>query len=152
MRKLSSVLLLAMFLFSSLQSQVLVRRIPDSDAIDLARIIARDEGYDLGIQTIEYSFIMARDSQCKPLVFGYTSVIFNIDASARNLIGINDSTGQAIEMNTCEVFDYPNVIPFQKQTMRINRTKRKTAQELADDVDCGIPKILTKQALPTKRK
>lgn len=151
MYTLSSVLL-AMFLVSTFQGQVRVTPISDSDAIDLAGIIARDEGYDLRIQTIDYSFDMAIDSGGHPIVPGYTSVIFEVNAVANNLIAINNSTGQAIEVNSCQVFDYPDVKPFQEQMMRINKAKKKTAQELADDVDCGIPTVLTKPVHYAKQK
>src|SRR5664280_917029 len=51
---------------------------------------------------------------------------------------------QVMDFNTCEVFDYPDLRPFQAQVMRLNKERPKTAEELAGDAGCGSPKVLTK--------
>jgi hypothetical protein len=143
--------LLALLMLLVAQSQTVIVHIPTSDAVDLARMIARDEGYDV-TKTAVYSFDLLTTSGGKPFHRGYTSIGFDINGNPRNLIAISDSTGQAIDYNTCEVFDYPELRPFQEQMIRLSKVKRKTAQELADDVGCGSPKVLSKPVSYTKRK
>jgi hypothetical protein len=142
---------LALLLFPVPQSQPVTVHITTSDAIDLARMIARNEGYDVTKTTV-YSFDLLTGSEGKPFLQGYTSIGFDINGNARNLIAINNSTGQAIDYNTCEVFDYPDLRPFQEQMMRLSKATKKTPQELADDAGCGSPKILKQSDhSPTKR-
>src|SRR5438128_10764422 len=102
----NSIFLALVLLTAPSQREVVIMPIPTSDAIDLARMIARNEGYDVTKTTI-YSFDLLT-SQGKPFHAGYTSIGFDINGNTRNLISINDSTGQAIDYNTCEIFDYPD--------------------------------------------
>jgi len=106
-------------------------------------MIARDEGYDV-TNTSVYSFDLLTGSGGQPFLPGYTVVGFDINGSARNLIAISNGTGQAIDFNTCEIFDYPDLKPFQERIIHLSKAKRKTAQELADDAGCSSPKVLTK--------
>jgi hypothetical protein len=139
-----SSILIAMFLLPALdQGRIVIMPILTSDAIDVARMIARDEGYDVTKTTVYY-FQELTNSEGKPFLPGYTSIGFDINGNARNLISINNSTGQAIDFNTCEVFDYPDLKPFQERTIRLNKAKRRTPQELADEVGCSSPKVLSK--------
>ena len=147
--RLALSILTALLLLASSQSQIIVMPIPTSDAIDLARMIARDEGYDVA-KTTTYSFESLTGSEGKSFLHGYTTIAFNINGSARNLIGINNSTGQAIDYNTCEIFDYPNLRPFQKQIISLTKAKLQTPQQLAEDVGCTSPKVLIKPVRPNE--
>ncbi len=135
--------LLTLLLRPAPQSHIVIMPIPTSDAVDLARLIAHDEGYDV-TKTSVYYFEQLTGPAGTPFLEGYTSIGFDIDGNARNLIVINNSTGQAMDYNTCEIFDYPDLKPFQEQMMRLSRARRKTAAELAGDAGCGSPKVLTK--------
>jgi hypothetical protein len=144
-------ILLALFLLSASQSHVVIMPIPTSDAVDLSRMIARDEGYDVTKTTVYY-FELLTSSEGKPFVQGYTSMAFNINGNPRNLIVISNSTGQAIDYNTCEIFDYPDLRPFQERMLRLTKAKSKTPQELADDVGCSSPKVLKKPVSYAKQR
>lgn len=135
--------LLALLMLPVAQGQSVIVHIPTSDAIDLARIIARDEGYDVS-DTKVFSFDLLMTKDGKPLLEGYTSIGFYINGDPRNTISINNMTGQTVDMFSCEVFDYPKLRPFQEDMLRVSKAKRKTAQELADDAGCSSPKVLTK--------
>lgn len=124
-------------------SRPVLVHITTSDAIDLARKIARDEGYDV-TKTNIYSFDLLITPEGKPFLEGYTSIGFDINGNPRNLIAISDKTGQAIDYNTCEIFDYPDLISFQERMTHLSKAKRKTAQELAKDAGCDSPKVLNK--------
>jgi hypothetical protein len=134
-------ILLALILLPVPQNQPVTVHITTSDAIDLARMIARGEGYDV-TKTIVYSFDLLTGPEGKPFLQGYTTIDFDINGDERNLIGINDSTGQTIDYNTCEIFDYPDLKPFQEQIIHLTKAARKTPQQLADDVGCDPPRVL----------
>lgn len=145
-----SSILVALFVYLASQNQIIMP-IPTSDAVDLARMIARDEGYDVTKTTV-YSFELLMSSDGKPFVHGYTSIVFDINGRHRNLIAISNFTGQAIDYNTCEIFDFSDLRPFQEQVIRITKAKRKTTQELANDVGCTAPKVLSNPVSFTKQK
>jgi len=135
-------ILIAFLLLPLAKGQTVIVHITTSDAIDFARMIARDEGYDVAKTSI-YSFDLLSASGGKPFLKGYTTVSFDINANPRNLIAISNSTGQAVDYNTCEVFDYPDLKPFQERIIHLAKAKRKTPQQLADDAGCSPPKVLT---------
>jgi len=58
-------ILLSLLLFLAPQGQPVIVHITTSDAIDLARMIARDEGYDVTKTTV-YSFDLLTSSEGKP--------------------------------------------------------------------------------------
>jgi hypothetical protein len=137
---------LAMFPHAA-QTEKIIVHITSSDAIDFARMIARDEGYDV-TKTSIYSFDLLTGPGGKPFLEGYTTISFDIAGNPRNLITINNSTGQAIDYNTCEVFDYPDLRQFQERMLRLSKAKKKTLGELASDAGCTSPKVLTKPISP----
>jgi hypothetical protein len=136
-------ILIPLLVPSPQHAQSVIVHITTSDAIDYARKIARDEGFDV-TKTNIYSFDQISASEGKPFVEGYTTVSFDINASPENVIVISNSTGQAIDYNTCEIFDYPDLRPFQGRMVHLSNARKKTAQELADDVGCTSPKVLSK--------
>ena len=123
--------------------------IPLSNAIDYARMIAHDQGYDVS-NTMRYTFDSVNPSKVRPFKRGYTGIGFDVAGHSTNLILINNSTGQAIDFNTCEVFDYPDLRTFQDQIMRTTKVKRKTPSELATSIGCSPPRLLT-QPIPVVR-
>jgi hypothetical protein len=134
--------LIVLLLLPLAQGQTVTVHITTSDAVDFARMIARDEGYDV-TKTNVYSFDLLSGSGGQPFLQGYTTISFDINANPRNLIAINNNTGQAIDYNTCEIFDYPDLKQFQERIIRLSKAKRRTVQELADDAGCRSPKVLT---------
>jgi hypothetical protein len=146
---ISSILLVLLLLPASPTQSVIVH-IPTSDVVDLARMIARDEGYDVR-DTKVYYFDLLETQDGKPLLSGYTSVGFYINGNIRSSISLSETTGQAVDMNSCEVFDYPDLKPFQERIIHLTKAKRKTAQELANEAGCSSPKVLNKPVSYTKR-
>src|SRR6266849_9102528 len=128
---------LALLLLSEHQAKLTIMPIVTSDAIMVAQIIARDEVYD--IRDTKTYYFDSLDKQATPVLEGYTSIMFYIDGSVRSTISISNTTGQALDMNGCEIFDYPELRSFQEDIIRINQAKRKSPQELADVVGCRHP-------------
>jgi hypothetical protein len=125
------------------------------DAVRIAQRIARDEGYDLDKETrdprtgekVVYWFDSLDGSPQGPLLEGYTSIGFYINTHVRSGISINNTTGQTLDMTSCELFDYPDLRPFQEQVMRLSGTPtRKTPEELADEVGCESLRIVGSRA------
>ena len=139
---------LTLLLFSTMQTQSIVH-IETSSAIDYARMIARDEGYEVS-RTSLYTFDLLTGSDGKPFHPGFTAIGFFVDVRPANLILVSNVTGQAIDFNTCEVFDYPDLKPFQEQILRITKATRKTPQELADEIGCSPPKVLKRPVSPKR--
>jgi hypothetical protein len=137
-----SILIFAISIFAS-QGQTVMTHISTSDAIDVARKIARDEGYDVR-NTKLYWFDLLTSPGGKPFIDGYTTVSFEIGGHPRSTISINEKTGQTIDMNSCEIFDYPDLRPFQENMMSMSKARRKTPRELAQDVGCDLPNVLNK--------
>ena len=145
----TSIALVLLWLSAPQAKAKVIVNIPTSDALMVAQIIASNEGYD--IRNTKRYYFEALDCP-KPLLEGYTSMGFSISGQARSSISINNDTGQALDMNSCEIFDYPELRPFQEDIMRLTKVKRKTPQELADDVGCGRPRVLTKAIPPVRKK
>lgn len=145
----TSSVALAMLLLSAPQAKPEPVHITTSDALRVAQIIARNEGYDIR-DTRLYSFDTL-DSGHR-FIEGYTSIGFYINGNVRSGISISETTGQALDMTTCEIFDYPELRSFQEQILRLSKAKRQTPQELADDVGCDPPRLLTKPVPLSKKK
>jgi hypothetical protein len=125
------------------------------DAVRIAQQIARDEGYDLDKETrdprtgekVVYWFDSLDGSPQGPLLEGYTSIGFYINTHIRSGISISNATGQALDMTSCELFDYPDLRPFQEQVMRLGgTTERKMPEELADEAGCESLRIVGSRA------
>ncbi len=129
--------------------------ISSSTAITVAQTIARGEGYEIrtdldDVRQSPYDFDVLTASGGRPLVRGYIAIGFTIDERARNLILINERTGQTIDMNSCEVFDFPALRSFENQIIRLTKATRLTPQQLADNVGCSSAILVTKP-VPIKK-
>src|SRR5258706_7198977 len=110
--------------------------IPTSRAVWVARAIARDLGYDPDGPNI---FSDSLGSAEKPLVQGYTSIGIYVNGHILSTISIDRVTGQTIDMFGCEVYDFPDMRSFQDGMLRLTKARRKTPQELAEDMACVSP-------------
>lgn len=148
---LNPAIALTLLLLGAPQAERIIINIPTSEVVRVAQTIARNEGYDLRQTKYNYYFD-ALGSTEKPLLEGYTSIGFYINGNIRSTISISETTGQAFDMNSCEIFDYPELRPSQDQILRLSKAKRKTPQEMADEVGCSPPKVLTKPVPYVKKK
>jgi hypothetical protein len=106
--------------------------IPTSEVVRIAQIIARAEGYNIENTKIYYFDIGSKEDE-SPLVKGYVTIGFYINGNIRSTISISKSTGQAVDMNSCEIFDYPQLKQFQVQVSRLSNSREKTPNQIADD-------------------
>ena len=114
-----------------------------SEWIDYARAIAQGHGLDV-TDTAYYQFSMLRETFAP----GYTTILTDENGHGGLILLVNNSTGQAIEFDTCEIFDFPELRPWQDQFLNVSKANRKTPRELADDIGCvGEPKVTIKSFL-----
>src|SRR3954466_8927675 len=147
---LNPSLALILLLLGASPAEHIIMHIPTSEAIRVAQTIAKNEGYDVR-NTGKYYFDVLGSTE-KPLLAGYVSIGFYINGSIRSSISISETTGQAFDMDSCEIFDYPDLRPFQDRILRLSKARRKTPQELADEVGCSPPRVLTKPVSYSKKK
>jgi hypothetical protein len=82
--------------------------IPTSAALDVAKSVARGEGYSLADRT-KFFFDVMLDKESKPLFPGYVTVGFYWNSDIVSAISIDEQTGQVLDIDQCTVFDYPQV-------------------------------------------
>lgn len=121
-----------------------------SDLLQVAQAIARGEGYDIR-DSDTYSFDVL-DSAEKPLLPCFASVGFYIKGSIRSTISVSTTTGQSIDMNTCEVFEYPSLLSFQAKLQKLTKSAKMSSERLAELVGCRMPRIVGKSDRPPARK
>jgi hypothetical protein len=136
------LLLLSMLLSLEPKHEDVTVHVPTSELVRVAQIIARNEGYDISNHKVYYFDTL--DTLGKPLLPGYASIGFYINGNIRSSISISETTGQAIDVSTCEIFDYPELRPFQAQMIRLSKAKIKTPEKLAEDAGCSPPRVLSK--------
>ncbi|MGB2592984.1 MAG: hypothetical protein WBG02_05595 [Candidatus Acidiferrum sp.] len=142
MHRLASIAIVFALLLQVSPKNAVEIHIPTSQVVSVAQIIARDEGYDIQNQDVYY-FDLLTTSEGKPLLPNYISVGFYINGNVRSTISINDATGQAADATTCELFDFPDLKPFQDKMIRLSKAKPMSPGELATDIGCKSLKILT---------
>src|SRR5882672_6388367 len=98
--------------------------ITTSTAIDYARTIARDQGYDVSKKDL-YSYDVMTHYGGKPIEDDYIAIDVRVGTHAANFLMINRHTGQAIDYNTCEIFDYPDSKSFQKKIIALSHSVPK---------------------------
>ncbi|WP_419807619.1 hypothetical protein [Sphingomonas sp.] len=91
--------------------------VPTSDAIRMAEIIARAQGYDLDDRR-RYFFDLVRDREGKPLIAGFTTFEFQWNGSLVSTIAIDDHSGLAVDTTSCTIYAYPALRPFQSAVAR----------------------------------
>lgn len=139
---INSLLLLALFVYVGPKPGELSVHIPNSTAVDYVRMIARDKGYNVNDKDL-FS-VDALGTEERPFLKGYTSLAFYGNGQINIGVSINNRTGQAIDAVTCQIFDYPDLQPFQNELMRVTKTPKMSPQQLADDAGCDNPEVLTK--------
>lgn len=109
--------------------------IPTSRAINIARMIARNEGYTLGDER-RYWFDVRTQQDGTPLLAGFVSIEFVWNGHHVNTFAINEKTLQTIDSGQCILFDYPELRSQQKQITRLNGAKLLTMAELQAAAAC----------------
>ena len=121
-----------------------------SDAIDVARLIARDLGYPIDKDRGMFYFDLLLNANGRPMFKGYTSIGFYADVRPIYHFEINESTGQVVDATVCAVFDVPSLKPFEKSRRRLTGARPRTLDELSDDVGCDKLRIVRKSRLQEK--
>lgn len=111
-------------------------------ALEIAQIVARDEGHNIENESLKYDFD-SLDDDGERFLEGYVTIHFTGNGRSISSYSINESTGQVIDAVTCTIFDYPDLKPIQNNILRMSRRRLKTPEELADEAGCLEMTILS---------
>lgn len=110
--------------------------IPTSDAIDIARVVAKNLGYSLK-DPHRYFFDELRTKDGASLYPGYVTIEFVWEGSDVTAVSISEKTLQVIDMMACLVYDYPELRADRDDFIRETGNKPMTLDELRAVSDCG---------------
>jgi hypothetical protein len=117
--------------------------IPTSEAVDIARQVARDQGYSIANNDV-YFFDLMMTEAGKPALSGYVTLGFYGNSNLLNQISINESTGQVVDGLKCIVFEYPDLMNFQQELRRETGARPLSPAQLANSIGCESLKRLGK--------
>ncbi len=138
------VILVALLCFQQ-QSFSAEVHLPTSDAIDVARKLARDLGFPIDRYPKLYFFDML-----PPSFAGYVSITFYGNGHPLNHFEINEKTGQVVDNVICQMFDFPDLRVFQRTQQRLSGARAKTTGELMDEIGCDKLTLVQNPVMPSK--
>jgi len=109
--------------------------VPTSDAVDISRIVARNQGYNVSNRTLSY-FDVLRTKDGKPPIPGYITVGFYVNSSPVLDISINETTGQVVDATRCLLFEYADVEKYSRDIRRMSKARPLTHDELKSALGC----------------
>jgi hypothetical protein len=118
--------------------------IPTSDVVDVARDIARLQGFPVANRRLMYVDLLAPPNAKAPLPGFISTGVFNNDHMVLQ-ISINERTGQVVDPTRCLLFEYPSVLRFGVETRRATGAKAMTEAELSDTCGCKLRVVRTSQ-------
>ncbi len=124
---------------------------PTSDAIDVARSVARDLGYPIDRYRNLYFFDVVTAEGGKPLIAGYTAISFWSAAHPLQHFKINERTGQVVDDTSCEVFDFPDLKVLERARQRLTGSRPSTTEELANEIGCDKLTVIRKPVVPSTK-
>jgi hypothetical protein len=154
MAGITMILTISGFVFAQQTQRLPVTvHLPTSAAIDVARLLARDLGYPIDKYPKRYFFDQVTGGDGKPLTFGYVAISFWSGAQPINHFEINESTGQIVDDVACEVFDFPNLKPFQHEQQGLSGARPETIEELLGDgrFPCEKLTIVNRPVVPNAK-
>jgi hypothetical protein len=119
--------------------------VPTSDVIDIARKIARDQGFPIERHKLFYFDLMRREDG-SPRLPGYVSVGFYGNDRLILDISINEKTGQVVDTTHCFLFEYPDLAAFGRAQRRASHAKALTREELEATLGCESLKASDRSA------
>lgn len=86
--------------------------IPTSSAVDIVRRLGRDLGFAVEERTYYFDLMLTQDG--KPPVPGYVSLGFFGNGNLIQEFAISADTGQIVDPRTCQLFEFPDLVSFQR--------------------------------------
>ena len=115
--------------------------IPTSQVIDIARSVARGEGYSLANRD-KYFFDVISDKDGRPVFPGYITVGFYWNSDTVNAISINENTGQVLDRSLCLSFEYPEVLRSGQEIRKATGASLLPLPDLLKQTGCDSLKRL----------
>jgi hypothetical protein len=109
--------------------------IPTSDVVDIARSIARDEGF--AVQDRKLFFVDTLDSGRRRLD-GFVSVAVYQNGHIVLEISINEKTGQVVDSTRCLLFEFPDAAAFSASIQTASGVRPLTQAALEKICGCVL--------------
>jgi hypothetical protein len=148
--EMRSTILAFLLLFQQQRTPPTVH-LPTSDAIDVARQLARDLGFPIDRYRKLYFFDVLTAEGGKPWFAGYTSIGFYGNGQPINHFEINERTGQVVDSTTCQVFDFPDLRVFQIGQQQLSGSRPRTTKELMEEIGCDELTVVRRPVVPITR-
>jgi len=126
--------------------------ISTSEAIDLARQVARDDGIDVEDRRhVTLDLLTMEDG--KPVFPGYMTLGIQRNLEVLSQVSINEKTGQLVDTFNCRIYEYPDILHLQKEYTKATGVQPLTISELSSEVGCKTLKELrVPTPVPKKKK
>jgi hypothetical protein len=140
-----SAMLAALLLLQIQQPPPVSVHMPTSEVVDVARMLAKDLGYQLDRYPKLYSFDLLSTGGGHA---GYISIGFYASGHPIHYFDINETTGQVVDSMTCKAFDFPDLRVFQDTHQRLSGSRPRATEELMGDINCDRLTIVRNAEVP----
>ncbi len=117
--------------------------LPTSEIVRVANMVARDEGFKLDADGIYLNEL--RTAEGKEPIDGYASIGLYQHGHPRRSYAIRVKTGDVVETELCEIFRFPDLLRFRRETMWGFGTREAALDKIAAEVGCRHLKIVTRR-------
>jgi hypothetical protein len=123
--------------------------VPTSDVIDVARAVARAEGFPVSNRQLFYVDLLASANSVARLPGFVSAAVYGNDHVVLE-ISINEQTGQVLDATRCLLFQFPEVLKFGIGVRKTSGARPLTQQQLEDLCGCklkveSVPKQVPKR-------
>jgi hypothetical protein len=148
---MTSILLAILAFLEPQRSLPITVHLPTSEAIDVARQLARDLGYPLDRHPSLYFFDQLTGEGGKPSFAGYVSIGFYGGGHPISHFEINEATGQVVDSVTCKLFEFPGLRAFQQAQQKLSGSPPRTSKQLMDEIGCDKLIVVGKRVVPNAK-
>jgi hypothetical protein len=124
------------------QTVSISRFMPTSEVVRVAAMAAQDEGYN---PDVKGTYLDELRKNGKEPIPGYASIGLYKDGHLIRYYSIRIETGEVVDPMECQIFRYPNLIKFNKETMKALGAAEASLEVIATEVGCEKLEILPRQ-------
>jgi hypothetical protein len=117
--------------------------LPTSTVVRVAGMAARDEGYEPGARG---TFLDELRKNGKEPILSYTSIGLYKEAHLARYYSIREETGDIADPMLCKLFRYPDLVKFNRETMKAFGTKEASLEVIATEIGCDKLEIVPSNA------
>lgn len=121
-----------------------------SDIVSVARMAARDEGYDPDADGTFLSEMRTADG--KEPYPGYASIALYHDGHPVRFYSIRVETGDVVDATDCKIFRYPDLLEFKRKLLKNFGSKEVPLDTIESEIGCQRLETLPGKAPVHKSK